>query len=49
MFSFLKNKASAPQNDQGNIDKPGAGWFAQLKSGLARTGDQLTGLFGRGG
>jgi len=49
MFSFLKNKASTPQSDQGNVDKSGSGWFAQLRSGLARTGDQLTGLFGRGG
>ena len=49
MFSFLKNKSSAPENDQGNTDKSGSGWFKQLKTGLARTGDQLTGLFSRGG
>ena len=49
MFSFLKKKSSGPANDQASTDKPGSGWFAQLKSGLARTGDQLTGLFGRGG
>ena len=27
----------------------GSGWFAQLRSGLARTGEQLTGLFSSGG
>ena len=58
MFSFLKknppaspdaqldNQAAKP-GDQGA--KPGNGWIARLKSGLARTGSQLTGLFGRGG
>jgi len=49
MFSFLKKKSSVPDNDQGTTDKPGSSWFAQLKSGLARTGDQLTGLFSRSG
>jgi fused signal recognition particle receptor len=49
MFSFLKKKSTGPDNDQDMTDKPGSSWFAQLKSGLARTGDQLTGLFSRGG
>jgi fused signal recognition particle receptor len=49
MFSFLKKRSSEPANDQANKDKSGSGWFAQLKSGLARTGDQLTGLFSSGG
>ena len=49
MFSFLKKKSSGPGRDQGITDKPGSSWFTQLKSGLARTGDQLTGLFSRGG
>ena len=49
MFSFLKKKSSGPENDQANTDKSGSSWFAQLKSGLARTGEQLTGLFSRGG
>jgi fused signal recognition particle receptor len=49
MFSFLKKNPSGPENDQANKDKSGSGWFAQLKSGLARTSDQLTGLFSRGG
>lgn len=49
MFSFLKKKSSGPENDQANKDKSGSSWFAQLKSGLARTSEQLTGLFGRGG
>ena len=49
MFSFLKKRSPGPANDQASKDKPGSGWFAQLKSGLARTGDQLTGLFSSGG
>jgi fused signal recognition particle receptor len=49
MFSFLKTRSSGPANDQANKDKSGSSWFAQLKSGLARTGDQLTGLFSSGG
>lgn len=42
MFSFLKKSAAenAPER---------AGWLGRLKSGLARTGDQLTELLGRGG
>ncbi|HEU0219209.1 MAG TPA: signal recognition particle-docking protein FtsY [Gallionella sp.] len=44
MFSFLKkNPPGTPEEKSGN------GWIARLKSGLARTGSQLTGLFGRGG
>lgn len=43
MFSFLKKKSSdAPS-------KSDSGWIARLKSGLARTGGQLTDLFSRGG
>ena len=43
MFSFLKkNSPEVPDEKTGN------GWIARLKSGLARTGSQLTGLFGRG-
>jgi fused signal recognition particle receptor len=49
MFSFLKKNPSGPENDQANTDRSGSGWFAQLKSGLARTSEQLTGLFSRGG
>ena len=44
MFSFLK-KNSPETSDI----KPGNGWIARLKSGLARTGSQLADLFGRGG
>jgi fused signal recognition particle receptor len=44
MFSFLKKNSS-----ESSDAKPDTSWFAQLKSGLARTGGQLTGLFGRGG
>ena len=49
MFSFLKKKPAGSDSDQDNPDKPASEWFAQLKSGLARTGDQLSGLFVRGG
>lgn len=42
MFAFLKKSAAenAPER---------VGWLDRLKSGLARTGDQLTELLGRGG
>jgi fused signal recognition particle receptor len=43
MISFLKKNSSEPADEQ-----PG-GWFSRLKSGLARTGSQLTGLFSGGG
>ena len=49
MFSFLKKESSAPGSDQANADKSGSSWFAQLKSGLARTGGQFAGLFSSGG
>ncbi len=44
MFSFLKKNSPEPAREQ-----PGSGWIARLKSGLARTGSQLTDLFSRGG
>jgi len=44
MFSFLKK--SPPESSE---TKPNNGWIARLKSGLARTGSQLSDLFGRGG
>ena len=44
MFGFLKKNFLDPHQE-----KSGNGWIARLKSGLARTGSQLTGLFGRGG
>ncbi|OGT02206.1 MAG: signal recognition particle-docking protein FtsY, partial [Gallionellales bacterium RIFCSPLOWO2_02_60_31] len=51
MFSFLKK--NPPASPDAKLDnqaaKPGNSWIARLKSGLARTGSQLTGLFGRGG
>ncbi|MEO8343057.1 MAG: signal recognition particle-docking protein FtsY [Gallionella sp.] len=43
MFSFLKKNSSEPSDA-----KPDS-WFNQLKSGLARTGQQLTGLLSGGG
>lgn len=44
MFSFLKKSSPGSQPASS-----GSGWIARLKSGLARTGGQLTGLFGSGG
>ncbi|BBI98814.1 hypothetical protein FGKAn22_05070 [Ferrigenium kumadai] len=44
MFSFLKKNSSATAEA-----KPDGGWIARLKSGLARTGNQITDLFSRGG
>jgi len=43
MFSFLKKNSSEAAGKQ-----PG-GWFSRLKTGLARTGGQLTDLFSGGG
>jgi len=44
MFSFLKK--NPPESSKTKSD---GGWVARLKSGLARTGSQLTDLFSRGG
>src|SRR3989338_1100174 len=44
MFSFLKKNSPKTADE-----KSGSGWIARLKSGLARTGGQITDLFGRGG
>jgi len=44
MIGFLKK---SPTESPG--EKPATGWVARLKSGLARTGSQLTGLFVSGG
>jgi fused signal recognition particle receptor len=49
MFSFLKKKPPEPEKDQTARDKFNSSWISQLKSGLARTGGQLTDLFGRNG
>jgi fused signal recognition particle receptor len=43
MFSFLKKSSS-----ESTIEKSG-NWFSRLKTGLARTGGQLTDLFSGGG
>jgi fused signal recognition particle receptor len=43
MFSFLKKTSS-----ESTVEKSGS-WLARLKSGLARTGSQFTGLFSGGG
>jgi len=42
MFSFMKDKSNG-------TDKSDPSWFAKLKSGLSRTGSQLTDLFSGGG
>ncbi len=50
MFSFFKKKLPELLNsDQAPTSQSDAGWIARLKSGLARTGIQLTSLFNRGG
>ncbi len=43
MFSFLKKNPSEPVHENPR------GWLDRLKNSLARTGSQLTDLFGRGG
>jgi len=47
MFGFLKKDPSINPSNPLAADK--RSWLDRLKSGLARTGDQLTDLFGRGG
>jgi len=52
MFGFLKkNLPDSPDTAAGDATSTGSGqgWLARLRSGLARTGSQLTGLFGGGG
>ncbi len=48
MFSFLK-KNTAEKSASVSAEKSGTGWVARLKSGLSRTGSQLSDLFSRGG
>ena len=48
MFSFLK-KPSAENGSAQNFAPENGGWLGRLKSGLARTGSQLTDLFSRSG
>ena len=48
MFSFLK-KSPAVNNPEQNNEPEKTGWISRLKSGLARTGNQLTDLFSRSG
>lgn len=48
MFSFLKK--NSPENaPAAAAEKSGQSWLERLKSGLARTGNQLSDLFSRGG
>jgi fused signal recognition particle receptor len=48
MFSFLKK--NTPDKTTANVvEKPARSWVERLKSGLARTGNQLADLFSRGG
>lgn len=55
MFGFLKKAASDNTSDPSPLEQQGLpisekrSWIGRLKSGLARTGDQLSELFGRGG
>lgn len=44
MFSFLKKNSPEP-----TTAKPDGGWIERLKTGLARTGNQIADLLGRGG
>ncbi len=47
MFSFLKKSPAENTPDQTASEKHG--WVSRLKNGLARTGNQLSDLFSRGG
>ena len=47
MFSFLKKNPTDDTPEQPIAEK--RSWLSRLKSGLARTGDQLSDLFGRSG
>ena len=49
MFGFLKKTTSENQINPGEDAPRKTGWFNRLKSGLARTADQVSDLFGRGG
>jgi fused signal recognition particle receptor len=44
MFSFLKKNTA-----EKSAEKSDGGWLTRLKTGLSRTGNQLTDLFGGGG
>ncbi|MDD2721337.1 MAG: signal recognition particle-docking protein FtsY [Gallionella sp.] len=48
MFSFLKKNSSETATAP-TAEKSGTSWIVRLKSGLARTGNQLSDLFSRGG
>ncbi len=48
MFSFLK-KNTPDKTTAAVVEKPARSWVERLKSGLARTGNQLADLFSRGG
>lgn len=48
MFSFLKKSPADSTPEQNNVREK-SGWVKRLKSGLARTGGQLSALFKRGG
>ena len=52
MFSFLKKSTIdtlGEKADGATSTSSGQGWFTRLKTGLSRTGSQLTGLFSGGG
>jgi fused signal recognition particle receptor len=47
MLGFLKKSVSAPESTPKNDES--SSWLGRLKSGLSRTGSQLSGLFALGG
>jgi fused signal recognition particle receptor len=47
MLGFLKKSVSGPAHEE--LAKQDSSWLGRLKSGLARTGSQLSGLFALGG
>lgn len=49
MFGFLKKSATENKTSPAEDLSQKAGWFNRLKSGLTRTANQVSALFGRGG
>ncbi|MEQ1836598.1 MAG: signal recognition particle-docking protein FtsY, partial [Candidatus Nitrotoga sp.] len=49
MFGFLKKTPIESKSNPVEDTPKKSGWISRLKSGLARTADQMSDLFGRGG
>ena len=49
MFGFLKKPSIQSKSNPGDDLPKKSGWISRLKSGLARTADQMSDLFDRGG